>query len=85
MSDIEAARAELVERGVEVSEPFHDAAVYSIMPARKAASAARIRPAKLRLVRLVQRSGRQRLGVPGGHRAIAGTGGRERPDIPLVG
>ena len=25
VSDIEAARAELVERGVEVSEPFHDA------------------------------------------------------------
>ena len=40
--------------------------------------------AQLRLVRLVQRSGRQRLALPGGHRAIARARGRGRHDIHIV-
>ena len=64
--DIEAARAELVGRGVEVSEPFHDAGGIF----HHAGTEGRVRrpgsgAARLRLVRLVQRPGRQRLAAPG--------------------
>ena len=43
VSDIEAARAELVDRGVDVSELFHDVGGVFHHAGRKAASAARIR------------------------------------------
>ena len=81
VSDIEAARAELVDRGVDVSEVFHARACRRGQPAgQRPGSGA----AQLLLVRLVQRSGRQRLAVAGGHRAIARTRGRGRHDIHLV-
>ncbi len=79
VSDIEAARAELVasRRRRERSVP----------PCRSGTAAGQ-RPgsaaAQLLLVRHVQRSGRQRLAVAGGHRAIARTRGRGRHDIHLV-
>ena len=79
VSDIEAARAELVDRGVDVSEVFHRAGPGK-PPAQRPGSGA----AQLRLVRHVQRSGRQQLAAAGGHRAIAWTGGRGRDDIHLA-
>ena len=79
VSDIEAARAELVGRGVEVSEVFHRAG-----PGKPPLSGPRSGAAQLRLVRHVRRPGRQRLAAPGGHHAIARTRGRGRHDIHLV-
>ena len=70
VSDIEAARDELADRGVEVSEVFHEGApgaAGSGTTARTVASAAPRRSSQLRLIRLVQRPRRQRLAVPGGH------------------
>ena len=90
VSDIEAARDELLGRGVEVSEVFHDAGGVVRRPGRalpvRAAPGRRSgsRASQLPLVRLVQRSGRQRLAVPGGHRAIARTRGRGRHDLHLA-
>ena len=90
VSDIEAARAELVGRGVEISEVFHDAGgVYAgadepYLFGRLRVSGPDPDATQLRLVRLVQRSGRQRLAAPGGHRAIGRTRGRGRHDIHLV-
>ena len=75
VSDIEAARAELVSRGVDVGEIFHVAGPGSRHQRSGSGTA------QLLLVRHVQRSGRQQLAVAGGHRAIARTGGRERNDI----
>ena len=75
VSDIEAARAELVDRGVDVSELFHDVGGVFHHAGREG---------RLSGPRLVQRSGRQRLAVPGGHRAIARTRGRGRHDIHLA-
>ena len=90
VSDIEAARDELLGRGVEVSEVVprrrrrarrHGRA----LPVRAAqGQRSRSRASQLPLVRLVQRSGRQRLASAGGHRAIARTRGRGRHDIHLV-
>ena len=89
VSDIEAARKELLGRGVEVSKAFHDAGgVYAgagralsvrAAPGQRSGS----RASQLPLVRLVQRSGRQRLAVPGDHRAIARARGR-RHDLHIV-
>ena len=79
VSDIEAARAELVGRGVDVSEVFHRAGPGK-PPRQRPGSGA----AQLLLVRHVQRSGRQRLAAAGGHRAIARTRGRGRHDLHLV-
>jgi catechol 2,3-dioxygenase-like lactoylglutathione lyase family enzyme len=90
VSDIGAARDELIGRGVEISEVFHDAAgIYAgngrTLPVRAAAGwRSGPRASQLPLVRLVPRSGRQRLAVPGAHRAIARTRGRERHDLHLV-
>ena len=67
VSDIEAVRDELGARGVKVGEVFHEGAAgarfHDAEPRRRAVA----RSQQLRLVRLVQRSGRQRLAVPGGH------------------
>ena len=69
VSDIEAAREELVARGVEVSEVFHAGtpALSSSPTARAAASRPRARSRQLRLLRHIQRPGRQRLAAAGGH------------------
>ena len=82
VSDIEAARAELVDRGVEVSELFHD--VGGVF--HHAGQEGRLSgpdPARRSYASFAS-SGRQRLAVPGGHRAIARTRGRGRHDIHLV-
>ena len=76
VSDIEAARDELVARGVEVSEVFHDETGRSV-PARRTE---RVGPADRRpitpatLVRRVQRSRRQRLAAAGDHDPAARAG-----------
>jgi len=71
VSDIEATRDALRHRGVEISQPLPRPGrrvppYRCARPGRRFESAAQ----ELRLLRLVQRSGRQRLGGPGGHRAI---------------
>ena len=77
VSDIEAARDELLGRGVEVSEVFHgagDAYIGTDEPylfGRIRVSGPDPGAWQLPLVRLVQRSRRQRLAVPGSHDAIA--------------
>ena len=73
VSDIEAARAELVERGVEVSELFHDAGGVF----HHAGEDARVSgPAPDRssygTFASFSRPGRQRLAVPGGHSRLPG-------------
>ena len=90
VSDIEAARAELLHRGVEVSEAFHSAGnvytgvdepyLFGRLRVERAGSGA----TQLSLVRVVQRCRRQRLAAPGNHRAIARTGGHVRHDIHLL-
>ena len=90
VSDIEAARAELLDRGVEVSEAFHGAGnVYAgvdepYLFGRLRVQRAGSRASQLSLVRVVQRCRRQRLAAPGNHRAIARTGGHARHDIHLL-
>ena len=90
VSDIEAARDELLRRGVEVSEVFHDAGdVHAgtdepYLFGRLRVSGPRSRASQLSLVRLVQRSGRQRLAVPGGHRAAARARRRRGDDLRVV-
>ena len=85
VSDIEAARAELARSRCqrERTVPRRRRCIPPCRPGRPPQ-----RPgcgtAQLRLVRLVQRSGRQRLAVPGSHRAIARTRGRGRHDFHLV-
>ena len=78
VSDIEAARDELVGRGVEVSEVFHFAKGPGSL--RRPGRRPRAGPRQLRLVRVVQRPGRQRLAVAGGHDAVPRPGGR-RHDV----
>ena len=77
--DIDAARAELVARGVDVSELFHDAG--GRLPPRRDRGP-RGRPGsgarRLRLVRLVQRPGRQRLAAPGDQDPAARAADRTR-------
>ncbi len=67
--DIEAARAELVDRGVNVSEVFHDVGACSTTPEPTDGKPAGSRTSRLRLVCLVQRSGRQWLAAPRGQDA----------------
>ena len=72
VSDIDQARAELTERGAEVSEVFHDAGGVF----HHGGTAAGYRPGggaeELWLVRVVHRPGRQRLADPGDHHPAAG-------------
>jgi catechol 2,3-dioxygenase-like lactoylglutathione lyase family enzyme len=90
VSDIKDARDELLRRGVGISEVFHDAGdghagADELLPLWAApGQRSGSRAPQLPLVRLVQRSGRQRLAAPGGHRAIARTRGRGRHDVHLV-
>ena len=86
VSDIKDTRDELLRRGVEISEVFHAPATCTLArtsPTCLGGSglAPGSRPPQLPLVRLVQRSGRQRLAVAGGHRAIARTRGRGRHEF----
>ena len=80
VSDIEAARAELVGRGVDVGEIF---------PRCRPGTSADPRPgsgaAQLFLVRLIQGSGRQHLAAAGSHRAFSRTRGCEPNDVLFGG
>ena len=91
VSDINAARKELLDRGIAVSEVFHhegdtytgsDAAVPVRAGPRPRSGP---RASHLPLIRLVQRSGWQRLAVPGDHRAGARTRGRQPDDVRFGG
>ena len=78
VDDIEKARAELVDRGVDVSEIFHDAAGgpgagFVAGRAGRCPGPGSSR-SLLRLVRLVRRSRRQRLVAAGDHGAAPGPG-----------
>ena len=78
VSDIEAARADLVARGADVSEIF---------PASRSAGpapAAVTRRAYLRLVRHVQRSRRRQLAAPGSQRRGCPDGSTPRPRVLVV-
>ena len=75
VSDIEAARSELVGRGVAISEAFHAGGDVHV------GSGAR----QLPFVCLVQRSRRQWLAAAGNHRAIARPHRRQRHLVHLVG
>ena len=74
VSDMEAARKQLLSRGVKVSEPFHGGG--EVHAGSRRAPSVRERSgqrpgsgtSQLLLPGLVQRSGRQRLGAPGGDR-----------------
>ena len=72
VDDLEAARAELIGHGVEVSEVFHfDGSLLGRDKGRVPGPDPE-RPLLL-LLRLVQRSGRQQLAAPGGHDAASRT------------
>ena len=78
-SDIEAARAELIGRGAEVSEVFH----FDAGPVQRTAPAVARGPATrtrqfLPLVRHIQRSRRQRLAAPGDQDASSRTRTQQR-------
>ena len=86
VSDIEAARKELLARGVKVSEVFHGGDnVHTGTDEPYLFGSVRVagpdpRAPHLPLVRLVQRSGRQRLGAAGSHQPSARPG-RGRHDL----
>ncbi len=70
VSDIQAARDQLAARGVEISEVFHPGTPGARIPTRReerSAQRARTEPRQLRFLRHVQRPGRQRVAVAGGH------------------
>ena len=67
VSDIEAARDELVAHGAEVSEVFHPAAPGAQFQPEHERSPGRALAGQLQLVRHVQRPGRQRLAAAGDH------------------
>ena len=71
VSDIRAACDQLLRRGIGASEPYHDAGG-NLSSCQCGQLGERPEPAteKVCLLRRVQRSGWQRLGAPGGHRAI---------------
>ena len=81
VSDIEAARDELATRGVEVSEVFHagtpGAQFQPDGTSGRVTGPAR-RSLQLRLLRHVQRPGRERLAAPGDHDPSARAGRRRR-------
>ena len=72
VSDLDATRHELEARGVEVSEVFHEGTLgdrfHGVRPCARTGG----RSQQLRLIRHLQRPGRQRLAVPGGHDEAAG-------------
>ena len=86
VSDIEAARDELAARGAEVSEVFHagtPGAQFQPDGTSGRVERARARSRQLRLLRHVQRPGRQRLAAAGGHDAAARPDRRRRDGIRI--
>ena len=89
VSDIEAARKELLGRGVAISEAFHGADGVFAGPdepylfGRIRVGGADPEHRTYRSFRLVQRSRRQRLAAAGSHRATARTRGRRQHDVRL--
>ena len=80
VDDIEAAREDLVARGVDVSEVYHDAGgVFEHAGTEHQAAGAGSRPDQLLVVRVLQRPRRQPVGAAGDHRAAT------RPVIPPKG
>ena len=87
--DLDAARAELIARGVDVSEVFHDeGGVFHHAGTRGRRARTRSGGPLLRVVGVVQRPGRQRLAASGdqdptpravsdGHRGPGGTAARD--------
>ena len=76
VSDIQAARDELAGRGVEVSDIFH-------FGPKGPEQRARARSRHLRLLRHLQRSGRQQLAAAGDHDAAARPSRRYRDGVRL--
>ena len=72
VDDIEAARAELIRHGADVSEAFHFEGPL-MSSGRKDARRARTRKVAPTSLGLVQRSRRQRLAAPGGQDAASRT------------
>ena len=91
VSDIEAARKELVGHGVEISGVFHDAGGVHAGPdepylfGRIRLAGPDPRACQLPFVRLVQRSGREWLAAPGADPASARSRGLGHDDLHLVG
>ncbi len=72
--DIDAARADLIARGVDVSETFHDVTgIFHHAGAEGRVERAGAGARRLRLVRRLQRSGRQRLAAPGDQDPASGS------------
>jgi hypothetical protein len=70
VDDIDAARAELISHGVDVSEVFHDAGGSlggGFIAVPEARAGARPPAALIRLLCVVQRPGRKRLAIAGDH------------------
>src|ERR1700722_129420 len=79
VADIEAVRDQLIARGAAVSEVFHEGTLGDRFQPPGAGQRAGARARQLRLVRLIQRSGRQHLAAAGDQHAAAWPG-RGRPD-----
>jgi predicted enzyme related to lactoylglutathione lyase len=86
VSDIEAARAELIALGVEVSEVFHEATpgarFHCADPSGRSAGPSP--DGSYRTFATFRRPRRKRLAAPGGHEAATRTG-RSGADVVLVG
>ena len=80
VSDIQAARDELVRRGVEVSEVFHYAGFNRVDPEARLSGPAPDRRSYGSFA-VVQRPGRQRLGAAGDHDAISRPDRRRRDGV----
>ncbi len=87
VSDIEAARDELVARGVEVSEVFHAGTPGAQFQPDGTSNrvSGRARSRQLRLLRHVPRPGRQRLAAAGGHDAASRADRRRSDGIRIPG
>jgi hypothetical protein len=72
--DIDETRAQLISRGVEVSQVFHDVGGVFHHAGREGGAHDKTRPAgsPLCVVGLVQRPGRKQLALPGDQDAAAG-------------
>lgn len=90
VSDLDAARQDLLARGVKISEPFHgggdvhagadDPYLFGSVRAQRRGSKTR----QLQLIRLLQGSRRQRLVFPGSHNTAARPDRGDRHQFHLV-